>query len=232
MAWPPRQRSIRATVAGFRPERKRGLVSTRLRSGSDHATKNGSLACKPSIARGSGGAAAPVALHHSLKSTAGLDLCFALHSRPASILARPVAQDSHQTGSARRWASRHRLAQLPAHGERLGQGSGSRIGGGQDPAASREHRDYIRRVRRHGARREATNPTTDGRVRQAASLRRSFKTGSRPATKRACYHSLTSRDPYLTRILFAGFPKVPEKNGSSGRTRTYNPPVNSRMLCH
>src|SRR6266851_7315364 len=25
---------------------------------------------------------------------------------------------------------------------------------------------------------------------------------------------------------------VPEKNGSSGRTRTYNPPVNSRMLCH
>ena len=23
-----------------------------------------------------------------------------------------------------------------------------------------------------------------------------------------------------------------EKNGSSGRTRTYNPPVNSRMLCH
>jgi len=25
---------------------------------------------------------------------------------------------------------------------------------------------------------------------------------------------------------------VIEKNGSSGRTRTYNPPVNSRMLCH
>ena len=23
-----------------------------------------------------------------------------------------------------------------------------------------------------------------------------------------------------------------QKNGSSGRTRTYNPPVNSRMLCH
>ena len=23
-----------------------------------------------------------------------------------------------------------------------------------------------------------------------------------------------------------------EKNGSSGRIRTYNPPVNSRMLCH
>jgi len=27
-------------------------------------------------------------------------------------------------------------------------------------------------------------------------------------------------------------PQVLEKNGSSGRTRTYNPPVNSRMLCH
>src|SRR5258707_13209878 len=26
--------------------------------------------------------------------------------------------------------------------------------------------------------------------------------------------------------------QVPEKIGSSGRTRTYNPPVNSRMLCH
>jgi integrase len=26
--------------------------------------------------------------------------------------------------------------------------------------------------------------------------------------------------------------QVPEINGSSGRTRTYNPPVNSRMLCH
>ncbi len=26
--------------------------------------------------------------------------------------------------------------------------------------------------------------------------------------------------------------KPMKKNGSSGRTRTYNPPVNSRMLCH
>jgi hypothetical protein len=28
------------------------------------------------------------------------------------------------------------------------------------------------------------------------------------------------------------FSKWLKKNGSSGRTRTYNPPVNSRMLCH
>jgi len=25
---------------------------------------------------------------------------------------------------------------------------------------------------------------------------------------------------------------IENKKGSSGRTRTYNPPVNSRMLCH
>jgi hypothetical protein len=48
----------------------------------------------------------------------------------------------------------------------------------------------------------------------------------------AVYHSLTSRDPYLPQILLADFPEVQERNGSSGRTRTYNPPVNSRMLCH
>jgi integrase len=32
--------------------------------------------------------------------------------------------------------------------------------------------------------------------------------------------------------LKRGCQQVFEKNGSSGRTRTYNPPVNSRMLCH
>jgi hypothetical protein len=47
------------------------------------------------------------------------------------------------------------------------------------------------------------------------------------ASRHACYHSVTLRDPYLTQILFADFPEVQEKNGSSGRTRTYNPPVNS-----
>ena len=35
-----------------------------------------------------------------------------------------------------------------------------------------------------------------------------------------------------TRNKTRGFSKVKKKNGSSGRTRTYNPPVNSRMLCH
>ena len=31
--------------------------------------------------------------------------------------------------------------------------------------------------------------------------------------------------------VYAGNVQVIEKVGSSGRTRTYNPPVNSRMLC-
>jgi hypothetical protein len=52
------------------------------------------------------------------------------------------------------------------------------------------------------------------------------------AAKPTYYHSVTLRDPYLTQILFWDLPEVQEKNGSSGRTRTYNPPVNSRMLCH
>jgi hypothetical protein len=43
---------------------------------------------------------------------------------------------------------------------------------------------------------------------------------------------VTLRDPYLTQIVFWNSPELQEKNGSSGRTRTYNPPVNSRMLCH
>ena len=69
-------------------------------------------------------------------------------------------------------------------------------------------------------------------TRQAASVRGSLKTGSSLATKSTRYHSVTLRDPYLTQILFADFLEVQEKIGSSGRTRTYNPPVNSRMLCH
>jgi hypothetical protein len=40
------------------------------------------------------------------------------------------------------------------------------------------------------------------------------------------------RTIFLIQILFADLRQVQEKNGSSGRTRTYNPPVNSRMLCH
>jgi hypothetical protein len=39
--------------------------------------------------------------------------------------------------------------------------------------------------------------------------------------------SVNFPDPYLTCPLFGYFPQAAEKNnGSSGRTRTYSPPVN------
>jgi hypothetical protein len=40
--------------------------------------------------------------------------------------------------------------------------------------------------------------------------------------------SNTQRVPNWVELIL----QVLEKIGSSGRTRTYNPPVNSRMLCH
>jgi integrase len=70
-----------------------------------------------------------------------------------------------------------------------------------------------------------------GRIRQAASIRGSVKTGSSLAGKPTRYYSVILRDPYLTQILFADFPEVPEKNGSSGRTQTYNPPVTAGYNC-
>jgi hypothetical protein len=44
-------------------------------------------------------------------------------------------------------------------------------------------------------------------------------------------HSL-KKFPRSPEVQDAGVQQTHEKNGSSGRTRTYNPPVNSRMLCH
>ena len=46
------------------------------------------------------------------------------------------------------------------------------------------------------------------------------------------HYSVKERDPYLSHEPFRNCLQPTEKNGSSGRTRTYNPPVNSRMLCH
>jgi hypothetical protein len=53
---------------------------------------------------------------------------------------------------------------------------------------------------------------------------------------------LITESPVLSNLRTQRFQTVPssvsgylhmaENNGSSGRTRTYNPPVNSRMLCH
>ena len=43
-------------------------------------------------------------------------------------------------------------------------------------------------------------------------------------------HAVNFRDPYLTRALLGDWRQVQQKNGSSGRTRTYNPSVNSPAL--
>src|SRR5713226_2739006 len=230
--WASYQRSVRAAVAGFEPRRRRGLFSTRFRSGKDHAPEDRSFAHEPAIARGSVGIAAPVALHHALQPTEPVSLRLALYQGAASVLAGAVAQDAHQTGSASRGTSRHRLAQLPSHGERLGQGSRSRTGGRKNPTPSREHRYHFGRVWPSGDGRQTANSTAARGICHAPSRGRDSKTCHGMASRHACYHSVTLRDPYLTQILFADFPEVREKNGSSGRTRTYNPPVNSRMLCH
>ena len=58
---------------------------------------------------------------------------------------------------------------------------------------------------------------------QASEEAENRKQSGRKPTR--CY-SVTLRDP--TQILFSDFLEVQQKIGSSGRTRTYNPPVNSR----
>src|ERR1700730_11554897 len=232
LAWAPHQRGVRAAVAGLGPRRGRRLLSTRLRSGTGYTIENRSLAHKPTAAGGCVGVATAVALHHALQPTGPLDLCFPPIKGSASAFARAVAQDPHQTGSAGGWSPWYRLAQLPAHGQCMEQGSGSRARRGQDSVASREHRDDVGRVRRPRDGCQAANSATTRGIRQASSEGRGFTTRSGMAARHPSNHSVTLSDPYLTRALFADFLQVQEKNGSSGRTRTYNPPVNSRMLCH
>src|SRR5581483_4373636 len=87
----------------------------------------------------------------------------------------------------------------------------------QDSITSRKYRHDFRRLWGFGTRSQAANPAANDEFRQAAGSGR---------------HSVNVDDPYLTREPFENFVQVQEKNGSSGRTRTYNPPVNSRMLCH
>ena len=94
--------------------------------------------------------------------------------------------------------------------------------------ASRGHRTHLERVRRFGDGRQAAHSATHGEFWEAAGRGGNLKIGSGLAARRTDYHSVILRDPYLTQILFADFPEVQEKNGSSGRTQTYNPPVNSR----
>src|SRR6266567_7726917 len=170
MAGPAGQRSVWPAVArrGFR--RGRGLVPTRPRPGTYYALEDRSFAHAPAYAGGGAGVAAPVAVHHSLQSTERLDLCLAVHRGPASVLACTIAQNAYQARGACGWPSWDRLAQLPAHGKRLGQGGGSRTRGRENASPSRGHRNHLERVWRSGDEGQAANSTNDGRIRQAASV--------------------------------------------------------------
>ena len=72
---------------------------------------------------------------------------------------------------------------------------------------------------------QAANSATDGRIRQGASIRGSRKP---EAVWQETHPLLFSDSARPTQILFSDFLEVQQKIGSSGRTRTYNPPVNSR----
>jgi hypothetical protein len=59
-------------------------------------------------------------------------------------------------------------------------------------------------------------------------LQRLLHQSAKPATTRI---TLMSNSRVCRSFIWRSFIGA-RKNGSSGRTRTYNPPVNSRMLCH
>ncbi len=148
-----------------------------------------------------------------------LSQCTLKNDQAQTVLAGAVAQDAHQAGCLGPWSSQQRLAQLSPHRERLGQGGGSRTGGGQNSSATRESCHHIRGLLRSWYGSQTADPAAVGELRQAAGHTHSI---------RACTRLVDLCDPYLTQIVFADSLEVQEKNGSSGRTRTYNPPVNSR----
>ena len=168
------------------------------------------------------GVAARVALRHHSRRIRRLGLCLALYEGQAAVLTGANDEEAHQAGRIGVCPPQHRLAQLPAHGERLGQGGGTRTGGGENSSAAREPRHHIRGLRRSWNGSQAEDSAAASELRQTAGHTRSVE---------ACTHLVNLCDPYLTQIVFADLRQVQEKYGSSGRTRTYNPPVNSRADC-
>ena len=217
------QRGFRAEVAGPGPGCWRRNLSAGLRPGARHAAQDRGVTYQSADTGRRVGVAAPVALCHDSWCSWRLGLCLALYQGQAAILAGANDEETHQAGRLGAWSSKHRVAQLPAYGKCLGQGGGSRTGGGQDSSAARESCHYIRGLRRSWYGSQTADPAAAGELCQAAGHTHSI---------RACTHLVNLCDPYLTQIVFADSLEVCEKNGSSGRTRTYNPPVNSRMLCH
>ena len=68
----------------------------------------------------------------------------------ASLGGHLSAEQAHQAHCTGGLLAEHPLAQLPAHRERLGQGSGSEAGGCENSASARRHRDHLDRLRRLG----------------------------------------------------------------------------------
>src|SRR5260370_23181834 len=104
--------------------------------------------------------------------------------------------------------------QFRPHGERLGQRGRVGTGRCQNPIASRENRNHLGDLWAFGPRSEATDSAKADQFRQRA--------GSR-------HYSVKGRDPYLSHEPFRNCLQPTERNGSSGRTRTYNP-LNSLIL--
>ena len=101
----------------------------------------------------------------------------------------------------------------------IGRGR-TRVGGGQNSPTARESRHHFGGLWRSRNGSEAAHSATTGDL---------CKTTGHTCSVGACTHLVNLCDPYLTQIVFADSRQVQEKNGSSGRTRTYNPPVNSRV---
>ena len=62
-----------------------------------------------------------LAFKHSLQSTFRLGVRLRVHQGAPSYLACSTDEGTHSAGCGRSWASKNQLAQLPAHGQRLGQ---------------------------------------------------------------------------------------------------------------
>jgi hypothetical protein len=166
----------------------------------------------PHAGRGDGFVAA-LANHQPLQTGERLDLRLSTHQGPASVLASSTAQNSHQPVPL--------AAGLPSIGWHTVSAWGKEAGlEPEDVNTLLRHEDI------------ATTPNVYGDLGMDAQRRiqqpwTKPQKAKRPGCKPTCYHSGTLRDPYLTQIRFVDSPDVRQKNGSSGRTRTYNPPVNS-----
>ena len=148
LAWAPYKRGFWTEMVRHRSSRGRGLVSTRLRSRSNHSTENRSLMYKSAFASRVAGSTAPLSCHHSLPRIGRLGLRLSIYEGPTSILARAVAKDANKANRLGRWLAEYWLAQFSAYRKRLWKGGRPRTGGREDAPPTRGHRNHLECVRR------------------------------------------------------------------------------------